>query len=184
MIWNIVKVTNISTRETRDIFKDFLLEHNPVDDIDYLQNILTWLVGTDEINCYNDLAIGIEAMKSIDGMTFNEIKLSKKDKVIALIGVNSKVKISDKTMPVNPLLLFQRICVMKKSDKELEMYLKYELAPYPLSLFDDIGMRKTTKSTLYSLFETQDILINKEASVYFIDGGMLLYRVKWPANCN
>lgn len=27
-------------------------------------------------------------------------------------------------------------------------------------------------------------MINKEASVYFIDGGMLLYRVKWPANCN
>ncbi|XP_052758830.1 uncharacterized protein LOC128202453 [Galleria mellonella] len=166
------------------VLKTFLLEHNPFEDIDHLKNIVTGLIGTDEINCYNALAIGIEAMKSIDDITFNDIKLSKKDKVISLIGVNSKVKIDDKIVPIDPLLLFQRICIMKKSNEELEMYLKYELAPYPLSLFDDIGMRKTNKSILYSLFETQDIVINKEASVYFIDGGMLLYRVKWPSKCN
>lgn len=93
-------------------------------------------------------------MKSIiDDMTFNDIKLSKKDKVISLIGVNSKVKIGD-IVPIDPLLLFQRICIMKKSNEELEIYLKYELAPYPLLLFDNIGMRKTNKSILYSLFET------------------------------
>lgn len=33
---------------------------------------------------------------------------------------------------------------MKKSDDELETYLKYELAPYPLSVFDDVGLRKST----------------------------------------
>lgn len=42
---------------------------------------------------------------------------------------------------------------MKKSEDELENYLKYELAPYPLSLFDELGTRKSTKSALYDLFE-------------------------------
>lgn len=162
----------------------FLIDHNPFEDIEQLQNIVTGLIATDEINCFNALDIGITSMKAINGMSFNDIKLSKKDTVISLLGVNSKLKIGDKVIPVDPLLLFQRICVMKKSDEELESYLKFELAPYPLSLFDDVGMRKSTKSTLYSVFQTLDITLNKANCQYIIDGGMLLYRVKWPINCN
>lgn len=37
---------------------------------------------------------------------------------------------------------------LRKSNDELRQYFDYELAPYPLSLFDNAGMRKTTKSTL------------------------------------
>ena len=107
-----------------------------------------------------------------------------KKKVISLQGVNSKIKIGNKSIPIDPLLLFQRICVMKKSDEELESYLKFELAPYPLPLFDEVGMRKSTKSSLYSLFQMLDVDLNKDTSRYFIDGGMLLYRVKWPTDCN
>lgn len=152
-------------RDRKDVLalRQFLVEHNPFDDIDALQNIVTGLIGTEEINCFNALAIGIEAMNSINGLNYDNIKLSKKGKVISLHGVNvnSKLKISDKSIPVDPLLLFQQICVMKKSDEELEFYLKFELAPYPLSLFDNVGMRKSTKSSLYSLFQPLDITLNK-----------------------
>lgn len=165
------------------VLQQFLTKHNPFEDIDNLRNIVTGMVATDEINCHNALTIGIVAMKAIDGKNFNEIKQSRKDKVIPLLGVNSKLKIGEKTITVDPLLLFQRISVMKKSDEELQFYLKFELAPYPLSLFDDSGMRKTAKASLYSLFETLDITLDKNNSLYVIDGGMLLYRVKWQANC-
>lgn len=119
----------------------------------------------------------------MNGLRYNEIKQSEKNKVISLLGINSKVKIGERTITVDPLLLFQRICVMKKSDDELESYLKYKFAPYRLPLFDDIGMRKTVKSNLYSLFQSIDVHFNKESCLYFIDGGMLLFRVKWPTNC-
>lgn len=47
----------------------------------------------------------------------------------------------------------------EKSDEEFESCMKYELAPYPFSLFDDVGMRKSTKSTLYSSFQAPDITV-------------------------
>lgn len=164
------------------LLRQCLIEHNPFEDMEALQNIFTGLVGTDEINCFDALNVGIAAMNSINNENFDSIKLSRKDKVLSLHAVNSKLKIGDQVIAVDPLLLFQRICVMKKSDEEIEFYLKYELAPYPLSLFDECGMRKTQKSLLYPLFKTLDITFNKETSEYIIDGGMLLYRVKWPAN--
>lgn len=172
-------------RDKKDVLalKTFLVDHYPFEDIDLLQNIVSGLIGTEDINCFDALVVGIEAMNSIEGLNYDIIKLSKKHKVISLHGVNSKLKIGDKIIPVDPLLLFQRICVMKKTDEELQFYLKFELAPYPLSLFDDVGMRKSTKSTLYSLFQSLDVTLVKESSRYIIDGGMLLYRVKWPTNC-
>lgn len=66
---------------------------------------------------------------------------------------------------------------------QLQQYLKYELAPYPLSLFDGVGMRKTGKAALYPLFETLDTTFDKNNSLYVIDGGMLLFRVIWQTNC-
>lgn len=128
------------------------------------------------------MEIGTKALKDLDGTNFNEIKQLKK-KVIPLLGVNSKIKIDEKTVAIDPLLLFQRFCVMKKSEEELQDFFKYELAPYPLSLFDDAGMRKSAKSTLYKLFKPTNISLNKETSLYIVDGGMLIYKVKWQTNC-
>lgn len=134
-------------RDTKDVqtLQKFLSQHNPFEDVDNLRNIVTELIGTEEVNCYDALNVGILAMQGIDGQYFNDIIVSKKDKVISLHGVNSKLKIGDNIVPVDPLLLFQRICVMKKNDEELQSYLKFELAPYRLSLFDDVGMRKQRK---------------------------------------
>lgn len=151
-------------RDTKDVLalQQFLLDKNPFEDVVHFQNIVTGLVGSDNINCYDALTVGIDTSKKINGLNFTEIKLSKRDKIIPLIGVSSKLKIGDKYVPVDPLLLFQRLCVMKKTDEELETYTKYELAPYPLSLFDEVDMRKSTKSILYSSFQALDITFNKE----------------------
>lgn len=131
---------------------------------------------------YDALIVEIQVMQAIDGKYFNEIKLSKKDKVMSLQWVKSTLKIGDKTVHVDPLLLFQRICVFKKSD-ELEFYLQFEMAPYPLSLFDNVRLRKIAKASLYPLLQPVDAIIEKNNSHYIIDGGMLLYCVKWSSNC-
>jgi len=52
------------------------------------------------------------------------------------------------------------------------------LAPYPLSLFNEEGMRKTKKSVFYDLFYPV-VDVSFENAVYVIDGGFLLHRVVW-----
>lgn len=61
--------------------------------------------------------------------------------------------------------------------------MKYELAPFPFSLFDEGGLRKTQKSTLYKVFsDSENSFDNSNNIVYVVDGGMLLHRVPWKTN--
>lgn len=45
-----------------------------------------------------------------------------------------------------------QISLLKKSDEEFQKYFEFELAPFPLSLFDEAGLRKTRKSAFYDIF--------------------------------
>jgi len=76
--------------------------------------------------------------------------------------------------------LFQRIAILKKNDDELLSYLQFELAPFPLALFDEHGLRKTKKSSLYDILQPIPLeSINITNAKYVIDGGFLLHRVIW-----
>ncbi|GBN51566.1 hypothetical protein AVEN_267176-1 [Araneus ventricosus] len=71
------------------------------------------------------------------------------------------------------------IYITKQSDEELEDVLTYELCPFPLPLFDEGGMRKDTKSSLYKAFKPCTRDFNAESSGYIVDGGYLLHKVNW-----
>lgn len=96
--------------------------------------------------------------------------------------LNSSIKVYNEVIPIDPLLLFQRISFTKKSDEELRDYLKYELAPYPLSIFNELGMRKSQKSLMYQMFKNTDINMELKNYTCVVDGGYLLHRVVWPSN--
>lgn len=99
--------------------------------------------------------------------------------------MNSHVTVHDVAVPVDPLMLFQRISVMKRSDGEIRECLKFELAPYPVAIFDEIGMKKITKSSLIKLFHSFNSIDNSpdfESLKNVIDGGYLLHRVVWHQN--
>ncbi|GBM18721.1 hypothetical protein AVEN_263534-1, partial [Araneus ventricosus] len=66
--------------------------------------------------------------------------------------------------------------IVKESEKELEKFFTYELAPFPLSLFNDDGMRKFVKSSMYKAFEQHSVDINFGDTMYSIDRGHLLHR--------
>ncbi|GBM97945.1 hypothetical protein AVEN_42492-1 [Araneus ventricosus] len=91
-------------------------------------------------------------------------------------GFTSKVKVHDELVPVNPGSIFRRISPLKKSDAELEKYFEFELALFPLPLFDEGGLRKTRKSVFYDLFCTATD-VHFTSSCYLVDGGFLLHRV-------
>lgn len=76
-------------------------------------------------------------------------------------------------------MLFQRIVITKKNVAELIEYMKYELAPFPLALFNEAGMRKTKKSEVF--VESSEEPNHKDCT-HVIDGGYLLHRVVWHQN--
>lgn len=169
-------------RDEEDVFKlvKWLQMHNPFSENDVLISLASGVTANETINCHKVFEIGVEAMKKIDGLNFKEIKFKRSNKCLPLLAVNSKIKINNEIVSVDPLLLFQRISVLKKSDEELKEFLKYELAPYPLSLFNEQGLRKNTKSSLYDIVEESNIsLKTTQDVVYVIDGGMLLHKVLW-----
>jgi hypothetical protein len=64
----------------------------------------------------------------------------------------TSIFIRDDIIPIDTLLLFQRIMLKVKSDEEIKEYFKYELAPMPLSLFNKMGQMRKTKNQYYMIF--------------------------------
>lgn len=89
-----------------------------------------------------------------------------------------------KVVSVDPFTLFQRLCLSKPSDADLKVFLKYELAPFPMSLFNKEGMRKGTKSTLYKAFSPLELNKRNERYSTVIDGGFRLHKVVWPQSAS
>lgn len=139
-----VKRDNIDVRK----LVEWLKLHDTFPKIKQLISLASGTVGNDQINCYKAHEIGLQSMVNITDLKFNEITLKRADKVLPLSAINKLVKINDCKVSADPLLLFQRITVTKQFESNLEGYLQYELSPYPMSLFDSNGMRKTTKSRL------------------------------------
>ena len=65
---------------------------------------------------------------------------------------------------------------------DLSDYFKYEIAPYPLSLFTNSGMRKNIKSNLYEEFTYVDEDVLKKTDCFIIDGGYVFHAVKCNKN--
>ena len=81
-----------------------------------------------------------------------QIVLQISKEVLSLNAVQSTVKVNDETVIINPLLLFQKISLNLNSKDDMKEFLEYELAPFPLSLFTENGLRKNKKSELYNEF--------------------------------
>ena len=165
-------------------FEEWLSTYDPFPVGDHFMSLSTGVIGGDNITCHNAHEIGTMSIDSITDSNFRDIKIKRKNRVVPLQCVNSKVRIHDEIVPVHPETIFRRISLFKKSDRDLKLYFEYELAPYPLTLFDEGGMRKTRKSVFYDLFdplskEEEEVLVLNP--VYVIDGGYLLHRVVWQA---
>jgi len=89
-------------------------------------SIFSGLIGDASINCHEAVEIGRVAMDSIVGKHFSDVSLKRSSRVLTLASLNSSIKVNGEVTPIDPLLLFQRISVTKKSDEELKEYLKYE----------------------------------------------------------
>ncbi|GBN48105.1 hypothetical protein AVEN_204063-1 [Araneus ventricosus] len=132
-------------RDTEDIKKllEWFLLHDPFPVVEKIISIASGIVGDEKINCHNAREVGITSMTRMFSQTFNNIKLKRVDKVLPLLTISSAIDVSDEKVPIDPILLFQRMSITKSFEDQLQTFFKYELAPYLLSLFDATGMHKT-----------------------------------------
>ncbi|GBN06056.1 hypothetical protein AVEN_141318-1 [Araneus ventricosus] len=61
---------------------------------------------------------------------------------MSIRGFTSKVKVHDELIPINSDTIFRKISLLKRSDAEFQKYFEFELAPFPLSLFDEGGLQQ------------------------------------------
>lgn len=170
-------------RDNVDIKKlsDWFTEHSPFPETQELMSISSGAVAPENVNCYLARSIGITSFKTcLEKGNFDDLKLKRKDKVVTLASLSCSLKIKDKQITVDPLTLFQRVCIIKQSEADLRNLFKYELAPFPMSLFTEEGMHKSTKSKLYDAFLPIAGEVDFGArKCNVIDGGFLLHRVVW-----
>ena len=101
------------SRDASDLKKllQFYEERNPFTPSDKIRSIYSGLVGNGKINCHEALEIGIKLLNNINGKSFDELKIPRKDKVLPLSAMSSKIKIKNNVITIQPLLIFQRICL-------------------------------------------------------------------------
>ncbi|XP_025836330.1 uncharacterized protein LOC108737016 isoform X1 [Agrilus planipennis] len=149
---------------------------------DKLYSICSGIVGNHKISyCHKAHKVGINLVNRIIGIPFEDVKFKRKDQVLLISAMNNKIKVNDAIVTIQPLSIYQRIC-LKSAKLDVQQYLMYELAPYPLALFNMDVMRKTEKSVF-----TQNFIHSIECPFHspfinIVDGGYLLYQVIWKIN--
>nr|CAD7427225.1 unnamed protein product [Timema monikensis] len=95
--------------------------------------------------------------------------------------MSNAVKVNGETVTVDPLTIFQKTAIAKKSDGDVAQLMEYKLSPFPLALFNEGVMRKEKKSSLYDAFpeDNYETHILRTSTNVLLDGGFLLHHVKW-----
>lgn len=169
-------------RENVTKFYEWFKVHNPFVPSSELKGLATGIVGDESINPQEAFEKGLEILKSLDGKPITT-PLQRKNKILPLSAAFHKIDVNNSVVPIDPLLIFQRICFLKYSVEDLIRFFSFELSPIPMSICDMHFLRKTAKSALYSIFN--DIPLEKidlDSFTYIIDGGMLLHKFMWPVN--
>lgn len=173
-------------RDNNDIneFIYWLQNHSPFKPSNSSVSLSTGIIGGPNIDCHKAIEKGLLGMNLMVGKNAGNISLSKTYTVKNLSAAVYENHLQhENTYSIDTNLLFQRIAIIFQDDPDkMREAFAYELAPFPLSFFNEKGvMRKTPKSKLYSLFKTCNqtdfFLLSKK---FVIDGGWLLHAVVWP----
>lgn len=167
-------------------FKNWLQEHGVFDERPVkLMSLSTGLVGDSTIDCHKAVEKGLKSMSTMVGMDADSYKFSKKYCVKTLANTKPVCVIDNEPITVKTSLLFQRIVAAMIDNKDIvKAALLHQLAPFPMSLFNDKGlMRESNKPELYKALQSTTF-VQPDPSEYefIIDGGFLLHKVGWRKN--
>ena len=170
------------SRDTADCQKlyDWLIEHSPfITGEQPLMSLSTGVTDTGEMTCHNAEIIGLEIQLKLDEVPLSGAKIKQKDSVRGFNDKLSTYSVNNKSVAINPTLLFTQLAALAGREENVQKYFKYELTTYPMSLFKDGVMRKPDKAALRNLILTAEVeAFDGQAKV--VDGGALLHQIVWP----
>ena len=103
-----------------------------------------------------------------------------KEKIVTLATLHSTLKIDNEIVHIDSLILFSRLILLVEHEEDATPCFKHELTNYSLSLFKDGMMRSGNKASLRNYLTKGIPNANLTTEiVQVIDGGALLYQVKW-----
>ena len=92
--------------------------------------------------------MGENIQKSLDNLTVEEAKISKRDQIKTLDILHTGIVTDSKPVHIDPLILFTRLAAIIQRDGRVADHFKYELTTEPTSLFKGGYMRIPARSSL------------------------------------
>ncbi|KAF7998623.1 hypothetical protein HCN44_011031 [Aphidius gifuensis] len=166
-----------------DKFYFWLNEHDPFMPRSSVVSLSTGVMGGPRINCHKAIEIGEKNIRCIVGKNAKTFSFSSLDKITTLASAKQNAHLAGKYEAINALNLFNEISGSLKNDDDLKKALNYELAPYPLSLFDNKGfIRKSEQTLLRAIGKTIETDKNFVDNLEIVlDGNFLLKAISsWP----
>ena len=113
-------------------------------------------------------------------MSVAEASIKRSEQIRSLDYLTTGIKIGSQRIHVDENVLFSRLVAIIQRDESVESYFEHELTAVPTSLFNDTLMRKPAKSQLTKyLTENVELMEPIKEAKHVLDGGALLYKVKW-----
>lgn len=160
--------------------------YSPFSDEKTLRNIITGINADDDVNVHNLFTVGMDAVVKMGDQLIFSYSHKRNSKVKTLASAKAVKVAEDRT--IDPALLFQRFLVVSQSGELcLDDVMKYELSPYPPSLFEaKHRLRKPDKPALLEAIRNHAVSVEDAAlqsipktEHYVLDGGSLIHRLKW-----
>lgn len=129
-------------RQHLQLMREFLELNDPFVPRDCIMSIATGVKGDSSVNCHYAFTIGLQVMEKKQGTNFSKLSFQKKDYVVTLAKSLNTVKFQNEEIVVDQKKILHRLIVGMGNDGNLKLYLSYELAACPLSLFLNGIMRK------------------------------------------
>lgn len=92
--YNITRDSRIN-RDNEDVKKiiEWLTMYNPFPCTNKIMSLANGITGNYEINCYDAYNVGIVTMNSMVGLTFENFKFKRANRVLPLLSVKSSIKV-------------------------------------------------------------------------------------------
>ena len=127
-------------------------ERNPFEFIDanlhLLSSCLISAAGKDQVNCDNAKQLGTVTHQQLDGTSLANANIKRRGCFHSLASLFSIIKVDDRQVFMDSSVLFTRLTAIAQREDDVKEYFKFEMSPYPQSLFKGALMYKPDKLTL------------------------------------
>ena len=148
-----------------------------------LKNIANGLITPDKVNITDVKNCGEIIINKMEGTFPLTYSFNRIIQAVPMPTSSDILNKKDPKVSLDPELLFQRLITISSDDDQNDA-LKYELAQYPMSLFNDAGFMRDSKkhelgNHIAEQYTIHDVIpdISSESWKKVVDGAMLLHKL-------